>query len=181
MGLACIDRDGNPGLIPERSVGAEVSLRWATRQVVLTGVVFHNDIDDYIERIEVEPDVLSFVNVTSGTVQGLELQGVSRLAETWALNFGGHALRGEDSAGRALQDTPPNELFVGGTQQAGKWSFDARLARRFARDRFADGEKPIPAATLLSATVRYHWAERQMQSKSHYLRWVVVVREAGKT
>jgi len=151
---------GNPDLTPERSLGAEVSLRWASRRVVVTGVAFHNDIDDYIDRIEIVPDLLSFVNVTSGTIQGLELQGVSRLAGTWTLNFGGHALRGEDSQGRALQDTPPNEIFVGGTHERGRWTIDARLALRAARDRFADGEKPIPSATLLSATVRYRWAGR---------------------
>ena len=151
---------GNPDLIPERSLGAEVSLRWASRQVVVTGVVFHNEIDDYIERIEIAPDLLSFVNVTSGTIQGIELHGISRLAAAWTLNFGGHAMRGEDSRGEALEDTPPDEIFVGGTYEKGHWVADARLARRAARDRFASGEKPIPSATLLSATVRYRWATR---------------------
>lgn len=151
---------GNPDLIPERSLGAETSLRWATRRVVITGVVFHNEIDDYIERVEVDPDLLTFVNVTSGTIQGLELHGVSRLTGVWTLNFGGHALRGEDSEGRALQDTPPNEVFVGGAYERRRWTVDARLAWRAARDRYASGEKPIPSATLLSAAVRYRWAER---------------------
>jgi len=151
---------GNPDLIPERSLGAEASLRWASRRVVLTGVVFRNEIDDYIERIEIAPDLLSFVNVTSGTIQGLELHGISRLDGAWTLNFGGHAMRGEDSHGDALQDTPPNELFLGGTFEKRRWGADARLAWRASRDRFASGEKPIPSATLLSVTVRYRWAAR---------------------
>jgi len=151
---------GNPDLIPERSLGAEASLRWATRRVVVTGVVFRNEIDDYIERIEIDPDLLSFVNVTSGTIQGLELHGVSRLNGAWTLNFGGHTMRGEDSDGRPLEDTPPDEIFLGGAYGTGRWSVDARLAWRAARDRFASGEKPIPSATLLSATVRYRWAAR---------------------
>jgi outer membrane receptor protein involved in Fe transport len=149
---------GNPELIPERSLGAEASLRWATRRVVVTGVIFHNEIDDYIERIGT--DLLSFINETSGTIQGLELHGVSRLTAEWTLDFGGHAMRGEDSGGRPLADTPPDEIFLGGAYETGRWSVDARLAWRAARDRFASGEKPIPSATLLSATVRYRWAAR---------------------
>jgi iron complex outermembrane receptor protein len=151
---------GNPDLIPERALGAEVSLRWAQRSVVLTGTVFYSEIDDYIDRVEIEPDLLTFVNLSSGTIEGLELQGVSHLGRAWTLDFGGHAIRGEDASGAALQDTPPSELFVGATLEKLRWVVAARIAQRAARDRYASGEKAIPSATLLTATVRYRLAER---------------------
>ena len=59
----------------ERSLSAELTLRWQASGVAVYGTVFRNRVDDYIERIDVSPDVRSFVNLTSGVLRGVELQG----------------------------------------------------------------------------------------------------------
>jgi len=149
---------GNPSLDEERSLNAEISTRWIGRSIVVNGVVFHNEIDDYIERVEIEPDLLTFVNLTSGTIQGFEAQGVWHPLEPLSLSFGGHLIEGEDDDGNALADTPPNEVYLGATHRIGRWRTDARLTLRAERNDPGSGEKPIPSAELLAASASYGWS-----------------------
>jgi iron complex outermembrane receptor protein len=148
---------GNRLLDSERSVNAELSARWLGRRVVIGGVVFRNRIGDYIERVEVASDELTFVNVTSGTIRGLELQGVARLVDDWTLSWGGHLIDGEDAADRPLADSPPDELFLGTVHRLGRWRSELRLTLRNELDEPGSGEKTIPSAELLTAALSYHW------------------------
>jgi len=146
---------GNPMLDPERSLNVEAGLRWLGSRLLIEATVFRNDIDDYIERVEIEPWLLTFVNVTSGTLEGLELSGYYMPATDWKIGFGGHAIQGRDDQDRPLADVPPDELFVGGTYEHEAWRIEARLARRDSKDDPADGEKAIPSAELLDVAVGY--------------------------
>ena len=51
---------GNPALDPERSLNADLGLRWYGDRLFLAGYVFRNEIDDYIERVETAPEELTF-------------------------------------------------------------------------------------------------------------------------
>jgi len=149
---------GNPGLDEERSLSLEVSTRWTGRRTTLGAAVFRNEIDDYIERIEVAPDLLTWVNVTSGTIVGLELEGASRLTNAWSLRWGGHLMESEDDNGDPLADTPPAEMWFGAVRAIGRWQVEAAMTLRGDLDDPGSGEKPIPSAELLTAAVRYRWA-----------------------
>lgn len=151
---------GNPLLDDERALNAEVSARWAGKRTVVGVVGFRNRVEDYVERVEIAPDVRTFVNLTSGTIEGLELQGAARATERWSLTWGGHMIRGDDSAGNPLADLPPDELQLGATYRAGPWRGAAGLALRDARTDPGSGEKPIPSAELLTLCAAYRWAER---------------------
>jgi iron complex outermembrane receptor protein len=133
---------GNPNLDPERS-----------------GYIFHNDISDYIERVEVEPDLLTFVNLTSGTIQGVELEGFYQFNGAWSFSFGGHLIDGENDMNEPLADIPANRAYLGGKWSAGKWMWEGRWEQRAERSDFGSGEKPIPAASLLSMSLAYQVRE----------------------
>jgi outer membrane receptor protein involved in Fe transport len=150
---------GNPRLDDERSLSLEASLRWIGKSVVIKGDLFRNEISDYIERIEIAPDVLTFVNLTSGTIRGAELQGVAHLGKPWNLSFGGHLIDGESDDGNPLADIPPDEFYIGGTRRSGRFTLDGRLTLRDRIDDPGSGEKPIPSAQLLAIAVTYRWAE----------------------
>jgi outer membrane receptor protein involved in Fe transport len=100
----------------------------------------------------------TWVNLSSGTIEGIELQAVARPADHWSLSWGGHVIDGEDDDGVTLADTPPNELYLGATRHAGPWTTEARLRLRDDRSDPGPGELPISSAQLLAASVRYRWS-----------------------
>ena len=150
---------GNPNLDPERSLNLDAGLHWYGKSLYLSGYIFHNDISDYIERVEVEPDLLTFVNLTSGTIQGVELEGFYQFNGAWSFSFGGHLIDGENDMNEPLADIPANRAYLGGKWSAGKWMWEGRWEQRAERSDFGSGEKPIPAASLLSMSLAYQVRE----------------------
>jgi len=146
---------GNPNLEPERSLNLDAGLRWYGDRLFVAGYVFHNDIADYIERIEIAPDVLTFVNLTSGTIRGLELDGFYQLDSSFRIVFGGQLMEGTDEEDQPLADIPANRFSLGGVWQRGSWSAEARFEQRAAKNDPGSGEMAIPSASLLSASLDY--------------------------
>lgn len=152
---------GNPALDEERSLSSELGARWLGRGVLINATVFRNAIDDYIERVTVGPDLRTFVNLTEGTLEGVELHGMVTLGgEKWLLEWGGHLIEGRAADGTPLADVPPDEAFLGFSRRSGRWTLDTRLAHRFAKNDAGDGEVAIPSAEVLSATARYELTKR---------------------
>jgi iron complex outermembrane receptor protein len=85
---------GNPTLDPERSLNFDVGLRWYGEKLFVSGFVSRNEISDYVERIEIEPDLLTFVNLVSGTITGFEYSGFYQFDKHWTFHFGGHLFDG---------------------------------------------------------------------------------------
>ena len=146
---------GNPNLEDERSRNGELSLRWVGKRVLVHGEVFYNRIQDYIERVQIGPDLITFVNVPSGTIRGFELQAFFKLSSRWTLDAGGHVIEGRDDNDSPLADVPPSEIFTGASFQSGPWGLEARLAHRDRKTDPASGEKEIGSANLLDATLQY--------------------------
>ena len=145
---------GNPALDPERSLSIDLGLRWYGERLFLAGYLFRNEIDDYIERVETAPEELNFRNLTAGTIQGVEAQGVLQLGPRTSLSFGGHLLDGEESGGGSLADIPADRLYLALRHQCARWSWRARWEERLAKRDPGSGEKPVPAASLLAAALR---------------------------
>lgn len=149
---------GNPDLDPERSLNFDVGLRWYGEKLFVSGFVSRNDISDYIERIEVEPDLLTFVNLVSGTISGFELSGFYQFDKQWSANFGGHLFDGENDMNEPLADIPANRFHLGGAWRQGPWSVELRWEQRADKDDPGPGEKTIPAASLVSGSLQYAFA-----------------------
>ena len=156
----------NQDLDPERSLNTDLRLRWFGERVFVEVDAFVNRIDDYIERIEIEEDVLTFVNLTSGTLEGLETEGFFEVDGRHRLLWGGHLIDGEDDDGNPLSDVSADRFYVGFRRQAEKaatgsgsalsprrWSWETRIEQRDAIDDPGSGEKRIPGVTLVSASV----------------------------
>ena len=146
---------GNPGLDSERSLDTDLGLRWVTERWLLSGAVFHNRIDDYIERVEVAPGQLTFVNLTDGTIAGIEVQGAWHPAPAWRLGFGGHLIDGDDDDGGSLADIPPGAVHVSVRHRHERWTVSTRWSYRDEKTDPGSGEKPIPDAHLVSASVAF--------------------------
>ena len=106
-----------------------------------------------MERVEVK-DQLTFVNLSSGRLRGVELQGLFRPTERWTVSFGGHVIEGRDDESAPLADVPADEIYLGFEHRRGAWSYDARLTSRARKSDAAPSvEQPIPSAELLRVSV----------------------------
>lgn len=66
---------GNPDLDAESSRNLDLGLRWFGDQAFWNVQFFDLRIDAYIERIDMADGTRTFVNLTSGTIRGLEVEG----------------------------------------------------------------------------------------------------------
>ena len=106
-----------PGLKPEYNKTLEVGLRWnaANHQGSITA--YESRYSDLIASVVVSPDLRQRQNIADATIRGLELEGQSRIALRWKLNYTLAATHGEDkSANKPLPYITP---------------LSARLALRF--------------------------------------------------
>lgn len=154
----------SPGLDPERSLQADLGLAWFGRRLHLAAHVFRNEIDGFIEQVELPTgggDVSTFVNLGRGVIEGLEVEGFAQLGAGWMLGWGGHAIDGEDDEGGALADVPADRAFAtlhAGPEArlaGGRLTGRVRLEHRTAIDRPGPGERPVPDATLLSGSLAW--------------------------
>jgi iron complex outermembrane receptor protein len=152
---------GNDRLEEESSLNADVGLRWFGDRSYVGGSVFRNRIDDYIDRAEVAPDVFTFVNLVSGTIEGVELDGFFDLRGRFPvrLEWAGHRMDGEASDGSPLADIPPAGARLGVRLQPERWTLFSELAWRDAKDDPGSGEQPIGEAWLLGAQIGYRLSD----------------------
>lgn len=151
----------NPNLDPERSLSADLGLSWFGTSLYVAGHVFRNEIDDYIELVRLASGARTFVNLTSGTLEGVEIESSWQLADGWSVSFGGHAIDGEDEAGRALSDVPPDrvDLTLAAGPRAGladgRLGFQVRAEARDGVDDPGSGEVAIAGAFLVDASATW--------------------------
>lgn len=146
---------GNPELDPERSLNVDVGFRWFGDRAFLSAQVFRLEIDDYIERVDLTEDILTYVNLVSGTIEGVELEGFYQLDDAWMLTFSGHAIDGEADDGSPLSDISADRLQIGLEYEAEGWDARLRWQHRFAKDDPGSGEVAIDAVDLVSASFGY--------------------------
>jgi iron complex outermembrane receptor protein len=146
---------GNPDLDSERSLNVEASARWLAGKTLVDAAVYRTEVDDYIERVETvaDPDVLTFRNLTSGTLQGVELQLLFLPSQPWKIELGGHLVRGRDDEDRPLADVPPHRVHAGLRYRRGAWSFGTRWTHRGAKTDPGSAELRRSAADELRASV----------------------------
>ncbi|MCB1055939.1 MAG: TonB-dependent receptor [Acidobacteria bacterium] len=145
----------NPDLDPERSLNVDLGLRRSGRHTFAAVYAFHTRVEDYIERVEVAPDQLGFVNLLSGTIEGVEAEIHWVAGPRFELYGSGHFMRGRAAGGEALADIPPHRLIFGGERRLGRWRLEGRWQYRFAKDDPGSGEQAIDAADVLDAALGY--------------------------
>jgi outer membrane receptor protein involved in Fe transport len=156
----------NPDLDPERSINGDLGLAWFGDRLFLRGHLFRNEIDEYIERITLPSGARTFVNLVSGTLEGVELEGSWQPVDGWTLGLGGHRIDGEDDGGAPLADVPPDRVHLtlaAGPRAGlagGRLGFLVRAEQRDDVDTPGDGEKAIPSALLLDASATWRLSGR---------------------
>jgi len=145
----------NEDLEPESSLTTDAGVRFFGSRLFAAAYLYRTAIDDYIERVELEPGVQTFVNLTSGTIEGLEIEGFYQATEHLRLELAGQVTESEADDGSALAETPSDRFMIGGSYARDAWGAALRWQHRFDKDDPGPGEVSIAAADIVSASLSY--------------------------
>jgi iron complex outermembrane receptor protein len=145
----------NENLNPERSLTTDAGVRFFGSRLFAAVYLYSTAIDDYIERVELEPGVQTFVNLTSGTIQGVEIEGFYQATTGLRLELAGQLTESEADDGSPLAEAPADRITLGGTFVRDAWSAALRWQHRFDKDDPGPGEVAIEGADIVSASLRY--------------------------
>jgi outer membrane receptor protein involved in Fe transport len=144
---------GNPELEPERSLSYDLGTRWRGERTFLAAGLFRLEISDYIERVDLDPGLRTFVNLNAGTITGVELEGSHQLASRWLLTWSGSAMEASARSGQPLADIPSHRGQLGVEYRGERFGWRARWQHRAPKTDPGVGEQALPAAELLSAAI----------------------------
>lgn len=145
----------NENLAPERSLTTDAGVRFFGSRLFAAVYLYSTAIDDYIERVELEPGVQTFVNLTSGTIEGVEVEGFYQATTGLRLELAGQLTESEADDGSPLAEAPADRITLGGTFVRDAWSAALRWQHRFDKDDPGPGEVAIEGADIVSASLRY--------------------------
>ncbi|WOJ98473.1 TonB-dependent receptor [Congregibacter brevis] len=152
---------GNPDLKAETRRSGEIDLRFAPLSSSFDGgvSVYYSDLEDYIERYPVGPELVSYRNLDGASVQGIELDvGFQtgpvnhRLSYQWQ--------EGEDDEGNTLADLNPPALHYFFAWEREQRGFYSDLSFRDSRDEFGADEIPLDSAWIWNARFSQRLANR---------------------
>jgi iron complex outermembrane receptor protein len=130
-------------------------MRWYGRSAFVAFYGFRTRVDNYIERIEVGEDLLSFRNLTAGTLRGIEFESFWRPTIGWHLEATGQSIRGEgDDGSGPLSDVPADRLRGRARYRQGDWEGEVRWEHRWSKKHIGGGEKQIRGADLVGLGLR---------------------------
>jgi iron complex outermembrane receptor protein len=148
----------NKDLDPERSLTTDAGVRFFGIRVYAAAYVYRTEIRDYIERIDLEPGVRTYVNLTSGTIEGFEIEGFVQATEGLRLEWAGQTTSSKADDGGPLAESPADRITVGGSYARGPWGGSLRWQHRFAMDDPGPGEVATASAEIVSASLHYSWS-----------------------
>lgn len=141
---------GNPDLEPETSVQFDGAVRYTAQRVRVGVNAYHYDIDNLIERYEIDGDDFLFRNRGEAHVKGVELEAQASLPAAIVLEFTGQVMRGE---------TPEDGVSLEGITPATFTALARKLfgTRGFAQARlawFAEDDEPGPGEREVNGYTR---------------------------
>jgi len=157
---------GSVKLKTEQALNTQVSLNYSGEELQGSIEMFHQQIDNYIERTTVAEDVLQYANLDSATIEGVSYQ-LRWQSDTHPMDarLSGMWIRGEDNLGNTIADIPANNqrLDVGVNWQATR--FFTVIAYRAGKTDIADGERSLHEVFTLDIGAEWQMNERiQLQA-----------------
>ena len=155
---------GDPGLDPERSLGAELSLRYSRGPVRFGLAGFYSRFSNFIylsPNDEVEDDLPVYLyRQDRARYYGLEAEVHSLLGSALGVNWGMEAqadwIRATISGYGPAPQIPPIRLLGALTGERGPWDGRIEVEHAFRQSRNAPLETETPAYTLVNASLEWH-------------------------
>lgn len=146
---------GNPDLDKEFSKSIDFGVKFKSQTVSYALNLYQQKISNYIERVSFSPEVLSFKNLTSGQVSGLELESKFNITSRFNVALNLAAIKGEDENRMPLIDIPSGRLNVKTQYQFDSFNWWLSTEYRHHKDKVAKGERVTPSALIVSSGLDY--------------------------
>lgn len=144
---------GNPELSPEVADSLDIGVIYDNGNLQVETHFFHMELDDFIERVPVSTEVLSFRNLDGGQISGMDFNARFDLGPALQLGLGGQVQSGEDEEGDNLQDISPNRVSLNALYRGATWQWSVDYQHRFSHDDVAETEQPVDSVDLLSFSI----------------------------
>ncbi|ABO25107.1 TonB-dependent siderophore receptor [Shewanella loihica] len=145
----------NSDLVPEKSTTAELTLTDVYGDFAWQLAAYYSRVSDYIERVSIAEETLSYRNVDSGSIKGLEYRIDWRPSEQFTLGSTGQWIDAVSDEGDRLADAGRNELGVNMEYRWSDFSFSTGYRYLAPVKEPASGELTRDAANLVEAAMRY--------------------------
>ena len=146
---------GNQDLVPEFAYHLDLGMNHFGDNHSLSIHGFYNIIENYIERFEIQENVLAFKNISAGVIYGIELENkiyfYNDMQILWNLTW----MQGKDNEGRSLNDIPAHQAFFEYAYKPGNWQFGLQLRALMKKKQIGSNEKITSSANILSALIGY--------------------------
>ena len=146
---------GNKNLKTEQSLSYELTHKIKINNYTLQGSYFRTNLSDYIERVRINDNTRTYINLDEARISGFELS--ASLVVNKMLN---HSLtystqNGEDQSGNHLSDISPSKLSLVSKINFGNYDVVTDIFYRSEHSEFGSGEAPLPS--LISANIKANW------------------------
>ena len=151
---------GNSRLLPENSSELDIGMDYQSDRLAFELHSFAMDIDDFIERITLDENTLSYRNRYDGNLRGWQYRLGLFPSNSWQLAFSGQRVTGNSDSGDALIDIPAARHQVDLSYSAPGWSLNVSLRRRLDKQDFGVTERALQAANIGALNFRINLSER---------------------
>jgi iron complex outermembrane receptor protein len=141
---------GDPTLETEQGLNAQSTLYYKSERLSAEVQLFGQQIDNYIERLEVSEDVLQFRNLQQAEVVGASYDLIWQAGPQLDLRLGGQLLSGEDQDGNEVSDISPNKHQLSANYYSGAWTWFGQLSLRQSKSDFGPSEQPVSSVAVLN-------------------------------
>jgi iron complex outermembrane receptor protein len=156
---------GNQNLLPEDSSELDIGIDYQSERLAIELHRFAMDIDDFIERITLDENTLSYRNLLSGDLRGWQYRVALFPSNAWQLALSGQRVTGNSDSENTLIDIPAARHQVDLSYSAPSWSLNMSLRRRLDKKDFGATERALQAANIGALSFRIDLSDRwQMQA-----------------
>lgn len=119
--------------------------------------LFENDFRNYIDRIQLDEDMLTFENRDKGKIKGIEAEYSWLISPELDLAFNATVISGNNEQNDPLSDIPAARYNLLVSYHREQWSSRIRLQHRASKHDPGAGELMTSAANILSASFSYQF------------------------
>jgi len=146
---------GNPDLQPEKAITFDFGVTWHSKHQSLIATIFATRFNDYIERIEIVEESLTFVNQDDGKIDGLEVEIHHNISELLNLKLVATAIDGKNSVNSPISDIPSDRVKLVVDYTSNLLSGSIGIQHRFKKADPGNGELPTDSATIMQFSMSY--------------------------
>jgi outer membrane receptor protein involved in Fe transport len=153
---------GNPDLAPETSRQVDLTARWETGPVRLSGAYYDYRIANLVERYLVGTSNFFFRNRGAARLRGAEIEAEAQLSHGTVLDVAAQFSRGrDDDDGTPLDDIAPRSVAIGVRHTIGaRLATYLRTAAVARHDAAGPSEVITPGFVMVDAGVSWRWTPR---------------------